>query len=47
MSEPNRDLIMKALERIQQHGDLFEPVLAEPRPLSAAAKKLERLGSGA
>jgi len=36
----------EALERIDRHGDLFAPVLEEPRPLSPAAKKLERLGSG-
>jgi hypothetical protein len=34
-----------ALERIDRHGDLFKPVLEDPRPLSAAAKNLERLGS--
>ena len=43
-----RDFTMQvALERIERHGDLFEPVLKEPRPLAAAAKKLERLGSDA
>jgi bifunctional non-homologous end joining protein LigD len=35
----------EALERIDRDGDLFAPVLEEPRPLSPAAKKLERLGS--
>jgi hypothetical protein len=35
----------EALRRIEQHGDLFRPVLEEPRPLTAAAKKLEKLGS--
>jgi bifunctional non-homologous end joining protein LigD len=35
------------LERIEQHGDLFAPVLEEPRPLGAAAAKLERLVSKA
>jgi bifunctional non-homologous end joining protein LigD len=35
----------EALARIDRHGDLFAPVLEEPRPLAAAAKKLERLGS--
>ena len=35
----------QALERIERHGDLFAPVLEEPRPLAPAAKKLERLGS--
>ena len=43
-----RDFTMQvALERIEQHGDLFAPVLEEPRPLAAAAKKLDRLGSDA
>jgi bifunctional non-homologous end joining protein LigD len=41
-----RDFGMEeALRRIEQHGDLFVPVLEDPRPLGAAAKKLERLGS--
>jgi bifunctional non-homologous end joining protein LigD len=41
-----RDFGMEeALRRIEQHGDLFVPVLEDPRPLAAAAKKLERLGS--
>ena len=31
------------LERIERSGDLFAPVLEEPRPLAAAAKKLRRL----
>jgi bifunctional non-homologous end joining protein LigD len=35
----------EALQRIEEHGDLFVPVLEEPRPLAPAAKKLERLGS--
>ena len=39
-----RDFTMAVtLERIERHGDLFEPVLEEPRPLSAAAKALDRL----
>jgi bifunctional non-homologous end joining protein LigD len=43
-----RDFGMKvALERIEQHGDLFAPVLEEPRPLAPAAAKLERLTSRA
>src|SRR4051795_13297478 len=43
-----RDFGMQvALERIERHGDLFAPVLEESRPLAAAAKKLERLGSDA
>ena len=37
----------QALERIERHGDLFAPVLEEPRPLGAAAAKLERLVSKA
>ena len=32
-----------ALERIERNGDLFAPVLEEPRPLTAAARKLARL----
>jgi hypothetical protein len=36
----------EALQWIEEHGDLFVPVLEEPRPLAPAAKKLERLGSG-
>jgi bifunctional non-homologous end joining protein LigD len=35
----------QALERIAEHGDLFVPVLEDPRPLAPAAKKLEKLGS--
>ena len=39
-----RDFTMAlALERIERHGDLFAPVLDDPRPLSAAAKTLDRL----
>jgi bifunctional non-homologous end joining protein LigD len=32
-----------ALERIERHGDLYAPVLSDPRALSAAAKQLTRL----
>jgi hypothetical protein len=35
----------QALRRIEEHGDLYAPVLENPRPLAPAAKKLERLGS--
>jgi bifunctional non-homologous end joining protein LigD len=35
-----------ALKRIEREGDLFAPVLEDPRPLAPAAAKLERLGSG-
>jgi bifunctional non-homologous end joining protein LigD len=39
-----RDFSMQvALERIEQQGDLFAAVLEEPRPLSPAAKALDRL----
>src|SRR5438093_12413980 len=42
-----RDFGMEeALRRSEEHGDLYAPVLEEPRPLAPAAKKLERLGSG-
>jgi bifunctional non-homologous end joining protein LigD len=37
----------EALSRIERQGDLFAPVLEEPRPLAPAARKLERLGSEA
>jgi bifunctional non-homologous end joining protein LigD len=41
-----RDFTMEqALARIEEHGDLFAPVLEDPRPLAAAAAKLKRLGS--
>jgi bifunctional non-homologous end joining protein LigD len=41
-----RDFGMEeALRRIEEHGDLFVPVLEDPRPLAPAAKKLKRLGS--
>ena len=39
-----RDFSMQdALERIDRHGDLFAPVLEDPRPLSPATKALDRL----
>jgi bifunctional non-homologous end joining protein LigD len=37
--------MQEALERIERQGDLFAPVLEKPRPLGAAAAKLERLVS--
>ena len=41
-----RDFGMKeALRRIEEQGDLYAPVLKNPRPLAPAAKKLEELGS--
>jgi len=30
---------------VEKHGDLFAPVLEEPRPLAAALKRLARLGA--
>jgi bifunctional non-homologous end joining protein LigD len=40
-----RDFTMAvALERVKKHGDLFAPVLDDPRPLAAAAKTLSKLG---
>jgi bifunctional non-homologous end joining protein LigD len=43
-----RDFSMEvALGRIERHGDLFAPVLEDPRPLGSAAAKLERLVSKA
>jgi len=39
-----RDFTMQvALDRCRAHGDLFTPVLKDPRPLAAAAKKLAAL----
>jgi bifunctional non-homologous end joining protein LigD len=32
-----------ALERIERHGDLFAPVLEDPRPLAPAARRLDAL----
>jgi bifunctional non-homologous end joining protein LigD len=41
-----RDFTMEVvLERVERHGDLFAPVLEEPRPLGAAAQKLGRLAA--
>jgi bifunctional non-homologous end joining protein LigD len=37
--------MVEALRRVEEHGDLFVPVLEDPRPLAPAAKKLEKLGS--
>src|SRR5207244_122026 len=40
-----RDFTMEvALRRIDGHGDLFAPVLEDPRPLAPAAKALAKLG---
>src|SRR5438132_6874419 len=41
--EPRRFPMAVALDRVAEHGDLFEPVLEDPRPLAAAARKLEKL----
>jgi bifunctional non-homologous end joining protein LigD len=42
-----RDFTMEVvLDRIAASGDLFAPVLDEPRPLGAAAKRLARLVPG-
>jgi bifunctional non-homologous end joining protein LigD len=39
-----RDYTMAvALERIAEHGDLFAPVLEDPRPLAPAARRLDAL----
>jgi bifunctional non-homologous end joining protein LigD len=40
-----RDFTMEvALQRAKEHGDLFAPVLEDPRPLAAPAKALAKLG---
>ena len=44
---PREFTMQVALERIERQGDLFAPVLEEPRPLGAAATRLERLTSKA
>jgi bifunctional non-homologous end joining protein LigD len=39
-----RDFTMAGvLERIEQHGDLYAPVLEDPRPLAPAARRLDAL----
>jgi bifunctional non-homologous end joining protein LigD len=39
-----RDFTMAvALERVREHGDLFAPVLEEPRPLAPAVRALQEL----
>jgi bifunctional non-homologous end joining protein LigD len=41
-----RDFTMAAvLERVERNGDLFAPVLEDPRPLGAATRKLGRLAA--
>jgi bifunctional non-homologous end joining protein LigD len=40
---PRDFTIPVALDRVARHGDLFAPVLEEPRPLVAARRALERL----
>jgi DNA primase len=35
----------EALERVERLGDLFAPVLEDPRPLAPAATALETLAS--
>ena len=44
---PREFTMQVALERIERQGNLFAPVLEEPRPLGAAATRLERLTSKA
>jgi bifunctional non-homologous end joining protein LigD len=43
---PRQFTMAVALDRIGKHGDLFLPVLEEPRPFAAAAAKLSRLARG-
>ena len=42
---PREFTMAVALERVAHQGDLFAPVLEEPRPLGAAAGRLARLAS--
>jgi bifunctional non-homologous end joining protein LigD len=39
---PTRFTMTVVRERLREHGDLFAPVLAEPRPLGPAARRLAR-----
>ena len=41
--EPRRFGMVRALERVERHGDLYAPVLENPRPLAAAARRLAAL----
>ncbi len=43
--EPRQFTMGVVLERIDRHGDLFEPVLEDKRPLAAAARKLAKLAA--
>jgi bifunctional non-homologous end joining protein LigD len=38
---PRQFTMEVALQRVAEHGDLFAPVLEDPRPLAAARRKLE------
>jgi bifunctional non-homologous end joining protein LigD len=41
-----RDFTMEvALARVEEHGDLFAPVLEKPRPFGTAFKRLVGLGA--
>jgi bifunctional non-homologous end joining protein LigD len=40
---PRNFTMAVALERVDRHGDLFAPVLEEPRPLANAARRLDAL----
>jgi bifunctional non-homologous end joining protein LigD len=42
---PRRFPMAVTLQRISEHGDLFEPVLTEARPLAPALRRLSRLVS--
>jgi bifunctional non-homologous end joining protein LigD len=41
--DPREFSMRVALDRIERHGDLFAPVLEDPRPLGAAGKALAKL----
>jgi bifunctional non-homologous end joining protein LigD len=41
--DPRAHGMSQALERVERHGDLFAPVLEEPRPLAPAARALAEL----
>ncbi|MDX6507500.1 MAG: bifunctional non-ous end joining protein LigD [Gaiellaceae bacterium] len=44
---PRRFTMEAALARVEEHGDLFAPVLEEPRPLGAAMRRLQAVRSEA
>jgi bifunctional non-homologous end joining protein LigD len=44
--EPRHFTMTVALQRLEQHGDLFAPALRDKRPLARAARRLGRIAAG-